>query len=377
MSYRDGLKFSHSQPRALAQTEENDMSHLISQTDGIAHMADSQMDSQGRVNAWHKLGTPVGHTMTATEALEAANLAKWDVRKRPLWADLREDGVEDQRGIVVPDQYATVFTNPVNKKITPIGVVGGKYTPIQNESMSDIAEAIVDESGAHYETAGSLRNYSQTFLTMKLPRTMVLTGLDGREDISEWYLSIFNSHNGSASLMATINNIRVVCANTQDVNIAGAKSIFKIQHSKNWADKVKVAREALGLFFVYEEAFENAVRALFEQPMTNGEMKAFAEDLTDLSKAAPNTAQATRRQNEANMITKLFVDSPTIAGTAIAGTRFAAYNAVTEYVDHIAGVRGAGDDVDAQGALRATRTLSLVASGAPSLKTAAWNILSN
>jgi phage/plasmid-like protein (TIGR03299 family) len=351
--------------------------HKISQTDGVASFADSRVDGAGRVDAWHKIGTPVGHAMTAHEALEAANLANWDVRKRPLWADLREDGIEDQRGIVVPDQYGTVFTNPVNNKITPIGVVGKDYTPIQNESMTEFAEAIVDESGAHFETAGSLRNYSQTFLTMKLPRTMVLQGLDGREDVSEWYLSIFNSHNGSSSLVSTISNVRVVCANTQDANLAGAKSKFKVQHSKNWANKVQLAREALRLFFVYEEAFENAVRAMHEQPFTAAEMKLFAEDLLNLAKAEKDTAMATRRQNEVDAITALFNNSPTIAGTPIAGTKFAAYNAVSEYVDHFAGVRGAGDDVEAQNILRATRTLSLVTSGATSLKSSAWGMLTN
>lgn len=236
-----------------------------------------------------------------------------------------------------------VFTNPVTKLVQKIGTVGKKYTPIQMEDVVDFAEGVVDEGGAHFETAGSLRNYSQTFLTLKLPRTMVLRGLDGREDISEWYLSIFNSHNGSSALTSTISNVRVVCANTQDANIKGAKSTFKIQHSKNWGNKIALAREALGLFFVYEEAFENAVQA----------------------------------QNEVDALTALFNNSPTIKGTPIAGTKWAAYNAVSEYQDHVAGVRGAGDDQEAQAILRATRTLSQVASGTSGMKNDAWALLTN
>lgn len=351
------------------------MSHEISQTQGVASFADSQVRN-GKVDAWHKLGTPVGHAMTAQEALDAAHLANWNVRKRPLWADLREDET-DTRGLVIPGQYATVFDNPVTKKITPIGVVGERYTPIQNEALTEFANAIVDEGGAHFETAGSLRNYSQTFLTMKLPRTMVLRGLDGSEDVSKWYLSLFNSHDGSSSLMATIGQVRVVCANTQEANIKGAKSKFKIRHTNGWAGNVQLAREALGLFFQYEEAFEAEVRAMFEQPFTAQEMKGFAEELTELDKAEKGSAMATRRQNETNMIHKLFVESPSIKGTAIAGTKFAAYNAVSEYVDHYAGVRGAGDDVEAQSVLRATRTISAVSSGAVGLKSQAWALLAN
>lgn len=362
------------------------MSHEITTTRNVAHMADSQVDSLGRVSAWHKLGTPVGHTMTGTEALEAAKLAKWDVRTVPLWADVSKDqaaqqaaagGLPQERGLLFEDEFGVVFTNPVTKLVQKIGTVGKKYTPIQMEDVVDFAEGVVDEGGAHFETAGSLRNYSQTFLTLKLPRTMVLRGLDGREDISEWYLSIFNSHNGSSALTSTISNVRVVCANTQDANIKGAKSTFKIQHSKNWGNKIALAREALGLFFVYEEAFENAVQALFEQPFTADQMKGFAADLTELDKATKDSVAATRRQNEVDALTALFNNSPTIKGTPIAGTKWAAYNAVSEYQDHVAGVRGAGDDQEAQAILRATRTLSQVASGTSGMKNDAWALLTN
>jgi phage/plasmid-like protein (TIGR03299 family) len=360
------------------------MSHEISLTGGVAHMADSQMDAEGRVSAWHKLGTPVGHAMTGTEALEAAKLNDWNVRTVPLWADVSRDqaakqaaaaGLPQERGLLFEDEFGVVFTNPVDGLVRKIGTVGKKYTPIQMEDVVDYAEAVVDEGGAHFETAGSLRNYSQTFLTLKLPRTMVLRGLDGSEDTSEWYVSFFNSHDGSSALTSTISSIRTVCANTQDANIKGAKSTFKIQHSKNWGNKIALAREALGLFFVYEEAFETAVQALFEQPFTSDQMVGFATDLTKLDKVEKNSVAATRRQNEVDMLTALFNNSPTIAGTPIAGTKWAAYNAVSEYQDHIAGVRGAGDDQEAQAILRATRTLSQVSSGTSGLKNDAWALL--
>ena len=352
------------------------MSHEISTTNGVASFADSQTDAKGRVDAWHKLGTPVGHAMTAQEALDAAHLANWNVRKRPIWADLREDNVEGVRGLVVPNQFATVFDNPVTKAITPIGVVGSRYTPIQNEAMTEFADALVDESGAHYQTAGSLRNYSQTFLTMKLPQHMTLVGPNGDQDVTEWYLALFNSHDGSSSLFGITTSVRVVCANTASVAISGAKSKFSIPHTSGWKGATQVAREKLGLAFKYEEAFEAEAQALFAQPFSVDETKAFSEELVELTKAERDSAAATRRQNEANAILKLFVESPTIVGTPIAGTKYGAFNAVTEYVDHFQGVRGAGDDAELQGILRATRALTSASSASGTgLKDAAWKLL--
>ena len=54
------------------------MAHELDITDGQVSFANSRSD------AWHRLGQSVGHTMTAREALEAAHLAGWNVRKMPL-----------------------------------------------------------------------------------------------------------------------------------------------------------------------------------------------------------------------------------------------------------------------------------------------------
>ena len=351
------------------------MSHEISNTDGVYTFADSRVGADGRVDAWHRLGTPVGHAMTAEEALKSAHLANWNVRKRPVWADIREDGGEC-RGLVVPGQYATVFDNPINGKVTPIGVVGERYTPIQNESMTDFSNALVDESGSHFETAGSLRNFSQTFITMKLPKHMVLTDLDGRTDQTDWYLALFNSHDGSSSMFAITTTVRVVCANTASFAISGAKNKFSVRHTSGYRNSVQEARETLKLAFAYEEAFEAEARALFEQPFTSDNMSVFAQELVELGKAEPGSATETRRRNEAGAIHKLFVESPTIKGTAIAGTKYAAFNAVTEYVDHFQTVKGGRGNAEVESGLRAARTLAM-ASTSGGMKSEAWSLLVN
>lgn len=357
------------------------MAHEISITNGVASFADSELDSAGRVDAWHKLGTPVGHAMTAQEALDAAYLANWNVRKVPLWADLREDYIEtgeNPRGIIVPNQYATVFDNPVTKKITPIGVVGKRYTPINNEALTEFADAVVDEGGAHYQTAGSLRDYSQVFLTMKLPRELKLINpTTGKIDTTEYYLALFNSHDGNSSMFGVLTTTRVVCANTARVAIKGAASKFSIPHTSGWKGAVQAAREQLGLVWEYEDAFEAEVNELFADPFSSDDMKAFAEELTELAKVEKDSVAATKRRNEANALHNLFVSSPTIAGTAVEGTKWGAFNAVTEYVDHYSNVRGE----DKEGG-RAARTLSLLTSGgrsgdSDSLKADAWKLLTN
>ena len=127
------------------------MSHELDQTDGITSFA-------AREDAWHRLGTVLGRAMTAEEALELAHLKGWNVRKLPLVGiepTMDDDGVGEDH-IVVPGKFATVRTNPVNGFTEPLGVVGNQYVPVQNEDHTDLLNALVDESGAHFETAGAL-----------------------------------------------------------------------------------------------------------------------------------------------------------------------------------------------------------------------------
>ena len=121
------------------------MAHELDITDGQVTFANSRSD------AWHRLGQSVGHTMTAREALEAAHLAGWNVRKMPLQVPqqpvIDDTGVTTPAPLAVPDFYATVRTNPINGRLDVLGVVGSKYEPVQNEASCELLDALVDQSG--------------------------------------------------------------------------------------------------------------------------------------------------------------------------------------------------------------------------------------
>jgi Domain of unknown function (DUF932) len=170
------------------------MAHEIDINNGVASFANSRSD------AWHRLGQSVGHAMTAREALEAAHL-NFQVSKMPLVIPqepvITEDGVTTPDPIPVPDMFATVRNNPIIAgRVDYLGVVGSKYEPVQNDSAFAVLDTITDESGAHFETAGALFGGRQVFVTMKLPKTMVLQGRDGFEDRTTFYLAALNSHDG-------------------------------------------------------------------------------------------------------------------------------------------------------------------------------------
>lgn len=314
------------------------MAHELDITNGQASFANARSD------AWHRLGTSVGHAMTAREALDASHLANWNVRKMPLLIPqepiITVDGVTTPAPIPVPDMFATVRDNPiVAGQVDYLGTVGTKYEPVQNEASCSILDALTDESGAHFETAGALRGGRETFVTMRLPKSMTLAGRDGNPDRTDWYLAALNSHDGSSRFRLLLTSVRIVCANTQAAAIAGAKSSYGIRHTAGARVAIQEARTALGLAWRYMDAFEQQAAQLYAQAMDTEDMRRFATRLVKADDPAASAAARRNRQQQANGIVKLWTSSPTI--TPVAGTRFAAYNAVTEYLDHFSPVRGA------------------------------------
>ena len=149
-----------------------------------------------------------------------------------------------------------------------------------------------------------------------------------------------------------------MCANTQSAAIGSAKASFAIRHTGGARTAIQEARDALKLSWRYIEAFEAEAAKLYAAPMDTEQVRRFADILLEVE-AAGTEATAAHRRQRANGIVTLWTSSPTIA--PIAGTRWAAYNAVTEYLDHVVPVRGARTAGDASAA-RALRNITSAAS---------------
>lgn len=318
------------------------MAHEIEQfSDGTAAFASA------RTSAWHELGTVTTDAMTAEEAMTTAYLAGWNVRKLGLSAaELHPDTVES---IEVPSHFASVRTNPKTGRTEALGVVGPDYTPVQNEEHAEFLNLLADESGAHFETAGSLKNGRQVFLTMKMPHGMTI----GASDRTDLYIAAFNSHDGSSAFRVVVTPVRVVCANTQRAAINDAVSSYSVRHTSGARGRIAQAREALGLVWEYAAEFEKAAQRMVEAEMTLSELRTVVDRLwPEVKKDSPRAT--TNREQRHGQIAHLFQHADTQA--EIRGTRWAAYNALTEYANHEAPSHGKTPQEKA--AARAERVIS-------------------
>ena len=299
---------------------------------------------------WHKLGTATDGALTAEEAAKLAYLADWNVRK----VDIQTFRVTDdpnlhmrESGIVIPGRKATVRTNPVTGEVQTLGVVGERYKVIQNEEAFAVLDAIVDEGGAHFETAGALGNGERVFMSMKMPDGITVAGED-RHDV---YLLATNSHDGTSSFTVAVTPVRVVCQNTLTMALRGTKQSWSLRHTRSVQGRIQEARESLQLTFAYMDSFEAELKALLDRPMSNSEFNMFTEDMLPDTKSKHGGWQD-RVKGQRALMAGLFNFSPT--NRFGRNTRYAAYNAATEYADWLMPVKGADPD----GTRRAIRAMS-------------------
>ncbi|MDG6108786.1 DUF945 domain-containing protein [Dactylosporangium aurantiacum] len=319
-------------------------------TDGTTAFASA------RVSAWHQLGTVTQNTMKAEEIMAAAKLGDWGVRTiRTVGIDI-VNGVEVQ--IPADDKRMTVRRNPVTGQTEYLGVVGTDYTVVQNEQCAELLDRLVDQTGgAHFETAGSLRKGKSVFVTMKLPDSMQIAGVD-RMDL---YLIGTTSHDGTTALRVDASPIRVVCANTQRAAFAHAVGHYTFRHTSQVTSQISQAREALGLMWKYMETFEKAAERMLNEPLTAG---TFEKVVGQVWPVKDNASDVTKNNAKQRLGTLKYLIREADTQKAIRGTRWAGYQAITEYLDHY---QPAKDDT-----ARANRVLT---GNVGDLKLAAFDLL--
>lgn len=284
------------------------MAHDIATTNGRPAMA------YFGETPWHRLGTKLDRPATAAEAIEAAGL-NYEADLVPLFTG---DGaaVTDRKAVVRSDTRE-VF-----------GVVGTSYVPIQNSECFSFLDAVVAEGSVRYHTAGALGKGERVWLLAKLPGHIRVKNSD---DITEKYLLLSNSHNGTSALRVYFTPIRVVCSNTLAVAQRGGRGEgIAIRHQGDLAAKVREAQRVLGLATMFYDDIRTKIDVLAGYHPTRDQLDAYFKALYPDSPES----KTKRAENIRTGLLRLFEEGSGQDLPAIRHSAWAAYHAVTEWVDH-------------------------------------------
>lgn len=271
--------------------------------------------SSNNQTAWHRLGTVLADKfLTAEQCILHANMG-YMVEKTPVYMY-----VGDSK-ILVPDTFATYRSD----NNYPFGTVGKKYTIVQNTDAFAFFDAIVGEGAAIYETAGVLGNGERIFLTAKLPD---YCRIEGTDDITEMFIVLSMSHDGSGSIKAMITPIRVVCQNTLNAAIQQAVNTLNIRHTSSAVARLEQAHKVLGLSNIYMKEFNNIMNALVKVPVADTYVDTLIAKLFPTSKDEVST----RAENIRTDVLTAYHNG--IGQNGIVGTAYGVYNGITNYLNH-------------------------------------------
>lgn len=289
----------------------------------MAHQVES-MFAAG-TTPWHGLGTIVESEQTAKDALKLAGL-DWRVGMEPVYAKGHFEDEADARA----EGYQAVVRQSDRKVL---GIVGNRYTPIQNVDAFEIFDSVVGEGSAVYHTAGSLDGGRRIWILAKLPGVIKVG-----KDVTEKYMLLANGHDGQNPALVLTTPVRIVCQNTINLAISQARDTISIRHTAAAGNRLAEAAKAMALVNGFYKKFEDTVHQLGATPFTDLQMKQVAIQLLPDGENGPSTQAINQRAN----LFSLFENG--LGHEGIRGSAWAAVNAVAEFADHSRTVRG--DDLE-------------------------------
>lgn len=283
---------------------------------------------------WHGLGTQVDHLLTAEEAITASGL-DWEVEPVNIF--------HNYKGARVNIENKKALRRSSDGRI--LSVLSPQYKPVQNRQAFGFFDDVVGTGQAKYETAGSLRGGQKIWMLAQVKDSISVKGDEVRK-----YLLLLNGHDGTVALKMFFTPVRVVCMNTLTAAEASAKRIetFYAKHTGDVTSRIERAREILGMTNQFYTQFSERANYLAKQALPTGQMpKLLAAAFGTTGSVRPQDVVnlddlgTGKRADTMSLINDLFegkgkgLDIP-----AIRGTKWAAYNAVVEYLDYSKQFRG-------------------------------------
>lgn len=216
-----------------------------------------------------------------------------------------------------------------------LGIVGNKYRIIQNVEAFGIA----DHLDGDVKSAQAIDGGRIVAVTMDIGR--VDLNDDPDEDLRK-QIFLRTSHDGSCSLEARIQVLRIICTN--GLTAWHKKAVVKIRHTESYQDKIREARRILGIAGDFYRKLSGAFNRMIETPITAQGQKDFLDKL--IGEADPNKKRDCITPVRERILHLLHHSRDLRKHQHNA---WGLYNATTAYVDHI---RGQNSSADNQFAMR-------------------------
>ena len=268
---------------------------------------------------WHGLGTEINQETSFWDSFELAGL-DWEVDTKPLFTGDGEK-VSHRAAYRVSDGRI-------------LGIVGKRWTPLQNRDAFEIFEPLVDSGEMVIHTAGSLRNGERIWALCQLNQdnSEIVAG----DEVAKFVL-LSNGHDGKLAVHFGFTPIRVVCANTEALARGSkASKLVRVRHSRFVKQNVQDLRNVMNFANQEFEATAEQYRYLASKGINSEDLDKYIKIVLGIGEKSADE-MTTRSKNIVSSIEDLFESGRGSDIAGVRGTYWGAYNAVTEYLNYSKG----------------------------------------
>lgn len=264
---------------------------------------------------WHGLGNKVDEGINVTDAIVAAGL-DWEVGLKDLQTT---DGV--------PVSHRATYRKTDG---SILGVVGPRYTPLQNKDAFDWFQPFLDASECSIHTAGSLHEGQKVWVLAQLNRdnSEIVRG----DEVCKFIL-LSNSHDGSTAIRVGYTPIRVVCVNTLAFAHSHTNSkLIRIRHTRSSQKNLEQVRDIMDNINAEFEATAEQYRFLASKSFNQKDVERYVKVVLGIEKSADEDIKTRTRNIMDDILTR--INGPKQSAAGVSGTWWAAYNGFNEYLNY-------------------------------------------
>lgn len=217
--------------------------------------------------------------------------------------------------IIQPSGYFYIIRDDTEQVL---GQCKGRFVPVQNNVLVDIAQPFIDRGDAVLDTLGLFGNGEKIWVLLKLTGRQFEVSAG---DMVSYYLLLINGHDASTSVQMGIIPFRINCTNMLS-KIGG--NMLRVKHTENAAEMLVTFQKMLESQISLLPEFATQMRLL---------AKTSCVDPGPYFKSVFKLSESSRATNILIRLLELFSDGRGQNGQ----TWWSAFNAVTEYLNYEAG----------------------------------------
>lgn len=283
-----------------------------------------------RISPWAESGTVIsGKTAHVSEAMKTAGL-DWSVSRIPLVCN--DDG-----------QATTKFALRRSTDSRILGVVGQRFTPLQNVDAFQSFQPFVDAGEAQIDSCGEFDNGSIVWVLAKINRAPMVIA---KGDEVEKFILLSHGHTGKMAVRFGFTPIRIICQNTLTLAHKSRQSeLIRVRHSEQVVSNISEIRNIMDVANSTFEATAEQYRFLASREINTKDLYKYVRKVL----ALPEEVVLKKNGSEKGSTSVEAIISRFEGGMGndlkgVRGTYWAAYNAVTEYLSYAIGAANTAED---------------------------------